>query len=466
MDATALAALIRRGEIDAAAVLDAALARIAERNPALNAVVHDMGEAAQAAVAGGLPDGPFTGIPFLVKDLYAFCAGAPCENGSRLYRGFVPQQDAEIVRRLRAAGVVIAGRTATSEFGLSVSTETVAFGITRNPWQRDHSAGGSSGGSAAAVAARMVPMAHASDGGGSIRIPAACCGLFGLKPTRARVPLGPGVAEAWAGLATQHAVTRSVRDSAALLDVVAGGMLGDPAIAPVPARPFGDEVGADPGRLRIGFSRRGPGGDAVADECAAAVDMAAALAVDFGHGVEEADPDIDLEEIKAMVIPVIAANMAHDLPSRHPMTGAVTTPEDVEPLTWAMAEHGRGISAVDYVAAVHGLHRIGRAFAVFFERYDVWLSPALASPPPRHGYFATDTTDIWNFSDRVLAFTPFTAIANISGQPAATIPLHWPDSGLPAGIQITARFGDEATLFALAAQYEAARPWQGRLPLG
>ncbi len=464
LDALAVADLVRRGEVTPAELLAAAQERIAQRNPMLDAVIHELGDLANLAIAHGLPDGPFSGVPFLAKDLFAYCAGAPCGNGSRLFDGYVPDDDAGIVARCRAAGLVIAGRTKTSEFGLSVTTEPLAFGPTKNPWDLSRTAGGSSGGSAAAVAARMVPMAHGSDGGGSIRIPAACCGVFGLKPTRGRITLGPGVGEAWAGLATHHAVTRSVRDSAALLDATAGPLTGDPYIIAAPERPFLDHVGADPGRLRIGVSVVRPDGNPVASECRRVVEEAATMVADFGHIVEIADPAIDLGALKTVMETIVAANMAADLPRLHPTTGKATTADDVEPLTWAFVERGRTLSAADYIAAVHRMQSLGRAFATYFDSHDVWLSPALATAPPTLGRFSTDTTDIGAFGDAVLAFTPFTSIANVSGQPAAAVPFDRSEEGVPIAIQITGRYGAEATLLALAAQFEAARPWAGCIP--
>jgi amidase len=464
LDALALADLIRRGELSAAEVLAAARARIAARNPALNAVVQDMGEAAEAAVAAGLPDGPFRGVPYVVKDLYTFCAGARCGNGSRLFDGFVAAEDVEVVRRYRHAGLVIAGRTNTPEFGLSVSTEPAAGGATRNPWDRSRSAGGSSGGSAAAVAAGMVPMAHGSDGGGSIRIPAACCGVFGLKPTRDRVTFGPIAGEAWSGLATQHALTRSVRDSAALLDASAGPLVGDPHVAPRPNRPFLDFVGADVGRLRIGVSLEAPGATPVAADCRAAAEAAAGLIAELGHEVEPVALPYDRDEVVSLMLTLVAANTAFELSLGHPVTRRPIVADDVEPLSWAFAEHGRGLSAADYVGTVYRMHAIGRRFASLFESCDAWLSPALAGLPPALGHFATGGSDIVGFGNKVFDYTPFTMIANISGHPAAAVPFDVTDSGLPVGVQITGRFGDEGTLLALAGQIEAARPWAHRRP--
>lgn len=463
-DGLGLAALVRRREVTPAELLEATLSRIEAWNPSLNAVVHVMADAARRDIDAGLPEGPFTGVPFLVKDLYSFCAGAPCRNGSRLFHHYRPTSEPELVRRYRAAGLVLAGRTATSELGLSVSTEPHAGGPTRNPWDTQRSVGGSSGGSAAAVACGMVPMAHGSDGGGSIRIPASCCGLFGLKPSRGRITFGPDVGEAWAGLATVHALTRSVRDSAALLDATAGPLTGDPYLAPPPARPFLREVGADAGRLRIGFSTAAPDGSPVDQDCLRAVNAAAALATDLGHVVEPASPEVDAAAIRNVMVDVVAAHVAQTLATGHPTLHRRVRPEDVEPLTWAFAERGRRFSATHYLATVRDLHALGRRFAQFFERHDVWLSPTLATPPPRLGAFDTSGDDPHAFSEAVARFTPFTQIANISGHPAASIPLCHTSNGMPVGVQATGGYGEEATLLRLAAQFEQARPWIGRRP--
>lgn len=457
-DATALAERLRRREVSAGDLLESAIRRIEQQNPALNAVVHQLYDDAAQRVAEGLPDGPFTGVPFLVKDLYTFCAGAPCTNGSRLFEGYVTEDDSEMVRRYRAAGLVILGKTSTSEFGLSVSTEPSATGATRNPWSLRHSAMGSSGGSAAAVAAGMVLLAHASDGGGSIRIPASACGLFGLKPTRARNPSGEG----WAGLAVNHAVTRSVRDSAALLDATHGYAPGYPYCAPSPARPFVQEVGANPGRLRIALSFRTPADIALHPECRKAAEDAAKLAAELGHLVEEATPEVDYDKLRWAMDTIIYANTAETLAQPHPVEGRPITADDVERTTWIAGDRGRQLSAVDYIDATWAVQGIGQQLGRFLERYDVILSPTLAEPPALLGAIDPEDEDFDRFITRILPYVAFTQMFNMSGQPAASLPLHWTADGLPVGVQIAGRFGDEATLLRLSGQFEEARPWSDR----
>ena len=461
-DALGLAELVRRGEVDATELLDAAIARSDALHPTLNAVVTRLDNAARASIAAGLPAGPLRGVPFLVKELVASVAGAATTAASRLFAGNVAAHDSEVVARFRRAGLVIFGKTNSPEFGLSPSTESHLYGVTRNPWRLDRSPGGSSGGSAAAVAAGIVPVAHATDGGGSIRIPASCCGLFGLKPTRARITAGPEGGEGLSGLATQHVVSRSVRDSAALLDATCGPLPGDPYSAPPPSRRYLDEVGADPGVLRIAFARRAPSGVAVAPECVAAVDAAARLCESLGHRVEEASPECDWAGLTRDFVRVFSANVMANI--ARATGGALPERGVVEPLTHTLAERGRALSATEFVLALHNLHRQARAIAGFFERHDAWLTPTLASPPLPIGWFEIDSPDVDRWIERLTAFLPFTYPFNVTGQPAASIPLHWSDAGLPIGVQFAARYGDEALLFRLAAQLEQARPWFGRRP--
>jgi amidase len=359
---------------------------------------------------------------------------------------------------------VLFGRTASPEFGLTSTTESTLYGATRNPWQQGHTAGGSSGGAAAAVAAGIVPAANASDGGGSIRIPASCCGLFGLKPTRARVPAGPRRGEGWSGMSTAHAVTRSVRDSAALLDAVAGPAIGDPYWAPPPARPFLAEVGADPGRLRIAVQTRAFNGAPVDPECAAAARDAADLCRGLGHEVEEADLAIDRELLARSAGTIISANLRAALLERADELGREVTTDDVEPLTWLMAEGAKSLGAADYASALHGIHRLGREVSAFLERFDLVLTPTMATPPLPLGRLALTRPDFAGLVDDLARTIGFTQLFNASGHPAMSVPLSESAAGLPIGVQFAARFGDEATLFRLAAQLEAARPWFDRRP--
>ena len=381
-----LAALIAKKQVSAREVLETAVARIEALNPAINAVVHRMYDAARATIAVGLPAGPLTGVPFLIKDVGSLCKGAPCGNGSRLFEGFIADQDDTVVERYKDVGLVIIGRTNSPEFALSPATEPVANGPTRNPWDLTRSAGGSSGGAAAAVAAGMVPAAHAVDGGGSIRIPAANCGLFGLKPTRARTPSGPLVGEGWGGMLVGHAVTRSVRDSAALLDAIAGPAPGDPYWAPPQERPFLEEVGLDPGRLRIALTTKSPTGGDVHPECIAAATSAAKLCVELGHLVEEAAPTSTWRPRAGPATSSFPAGYAMRSIPGWRLFGRPQRADDLERITALQADRGVRYSARDYVRAMVILHGIGRRFSAFFADYDILLSPgdSAAAGAPRH----------------------------------------------------------------------------------
>ena len=461
-DGLGLARLVQQGEVTPQELLDAALARIERHNPQLNAVVTPLVDAARAEIARGLPPGPFQGVPFLVKELVASVAGAATTASSRLYARQMPAADSEIVVRLRRAGLVIVGKTNSPEFGLSPATESLLYGDTRNPWNTELSPGGSSGGAAAAVASGMVPLAHATDGGGSIRIPASCCGLFGLKPTRARTTAGPEGGEGLSGLAHQHVVSRSVRDSAALLDAVAGPMPGDPYTAVPPERPYLEEMGRAPGRLRVAYSTTAPTGVPVDAACVAAVEDAARLCEQLGHHVQEASPDFDAQVVERGFEMVFAANTMANIAR---VTGGAMPDRDlVEPLTYALAEVGRGYSAADYILNLQALQRQARRIAGFFERHDIWLTPTLAQTPRALGHFDIRSSDVQTWLDRLAAYLPFTYPFNITGQPAASVPLYWTADGLPIGCQFAARYGEEGLLLRLCAQLEAARPWFDRRP--
>jgi amidase len=464
LDGTAQAELVRCGQVKPVELVDAAIARIERLNPAINAVVTPMFEQARAAARGPLPDGPFRGVPFLLKDLFALYAGVRLSAGSAFLGDFKPGHDSELVARLKRAGVVIVGKTNTPEFGLLPTTEPRLFGPTLNPWDATRSAGGSSGGSAAAVAAGMVAMAHGNDGGGSIRIPASCCGIFGLKPNRARNPLGPDVGDVMGGLAVEHALTRSVRDSAALLDATNGPDIGDPYCAPAPARPFLREVGTDPGRLRIRFTTTAPTGVAIHEDCIRAVREAAKLCSELGHDVSEGSPPIDGQRFSNCFLTLWSVGCARGMEGNAILTGRRPTPGDFEELTWALAEEGRGVRAPDYLLAVGVLQLMARQIARFFVSNDVWLTPTLAEPPLPLGSFDARPGDPLYGLHRATAFVPFTPIINVTGQPAMSVPLFWNAEGLPVGTHFVGRFGDEATLFRLAAQLEMARPWAGRQP--
>jgi amidase len=463
-DGLGLAGLVRRGEASAAELLDLAIARVEAQNPALNAVVSRLYDQARAAVAAGLPEGPFTGVPYLLKDLGAHYAGAVTSFGSALFKDFVVEHDSEITVRLRRAGLVIFGKTNTPEMGLAASTEPRLFGPTRNPWNLLHSAGGSSDGSAAAVAAGMVPMAHATDGGGSIRIPASCCGLFGLKPTRARNPMGPDAGEGWGGASAGHAVTRTVRDSAALLDATSGPDIGDPYWAPPPARPFLEEVGRDPGRLRIAITTRSWNRQPVDAECVEAAVAAGRLCERLGHQVDEATPDVDAKLLGEASLIVVSANVRAALEARAAALGRELVASDVERLTWVRAVEGDRARAADYARSIGVIHRAGRAVGRFFTRYDILLSPMMCRPPLPLGVLDMMNEDVEAYTRAILGAIGFTSLFNSAGCPAMSVPLAWSRAGLPIGVQFAAPFGDEAALFRLGAQLEAAQPWAGCRP--
>jgi amidase len=455
-DALALAELVRKKEVTALELVEAVIERIEKINPRLNAVVTRMYDQARKAANAKLPQGPFTGVPFLLKDLVAAYAGVPMTFGARLLKDYIPDHDSELVRRYKRAGLIIIGKTNTPEFGIPPTTEPELFGPTRNPWDLTRSPGGSSGGSAAAVAAGIVPMAHGGDGGGSIRIPAANCGVFGLKPTRGRNSLAPDMGDMMGGLVCEHALTRTVRDSAALLDATAGSIPGDPYWAPPIKRPFIKEVGADPGRLSIAFTTQAATGAAVHADCVEAVKQAAALCEGLGHQVEEVTPALDAAAItRAFMVKYAAGTSAI-------IKAIKATQDQVEPLTWGMHELGLKNDAADYLNAELFLQRVARDIAAFQERYDVILTPTLAQPPVKLGFFASPPDNPLNGMRRAAEIAPFTPICNATGQPAMSVPLYWNKDGLPIGTHFIGRFGDEATLFRLAAQLEQARPWKGK----
>ena len=463
-DGLGLAELIRTRQVSVAEVLEAAIARIEHLNPILNAVVTKVYDEARGEARSLDGAAPFAGVPFLLKDLGGAQAGVPLSAGSRFFAHAPAPADAEIVNRHKRAGLMILGRTNTPEFGLSATTEPVLFGPTRNPWDPTRTAGGSSGGSAAAVAVRMVPLAHASDGGGSIRIPAACCGLFGLKTTRNRNTLAPYAGESLAGCSVEHVVSRSVRDSAAALDATAGPAPGDPYFAAPPARPFLAEVGAPPDRLRIALTTKAFGGAPVHPDCVTATEAAARLCEELGHIVEEAAPAFDVEGLDANYNRIFAVGATANIQLRARAIGKELNPEAFERVTWAMVEMGRSISAPDYVMMVNRLHGISREIAAFFETYDALLTPSLAEPPVELGVLDMMSDDLAAYTERLWRFTPFTYPFNVTGQPAMSVPLSWNAAGLPIGVHFVGRYGDEATLFRLAAQLEQARPWADRRP--
>jgi amidase/6-aminohexanoate-cyclic-dimer hydrolase len=463
-DAVGLAQLVHDGEVTPGELLELAIERTEAVDSTLNAVVIRMYEQARDVAATGLPDGPLRGVPFLIKDLHLQMRGVVTSQGCALFKDAVGSSDSTLVERYRDAGLVTFGRSASPEFGLTTSTESALFGPTRNPWNPAHSAGGSSGGAAAAVAAGIVPIANASDGGGSIRIPASCCGLFGLKPTRMRVPVGPERAEGWNGLTAIHAVTRSVRDSAVLLDVTAGPAAGDPYHAPAPARPFAQEIGTAPGRLRVALMRGPLSGGEVDASVTDGLEQAARLCESLGHAVEEAAPDVEHEALARAMGATIAVATRRALERRAAALGRPLAEDDVEPITWKMISGAHQVSGMDALEQRETIHRSSRDMARFMERFDVILSPTLAQPPVPIGRLHLSRDDAAEYFEEVAAYSPFCTLANLTGQPAMSVPLHWTNDGLPVGIMFAGRFGEDATLLRLAAQLEEAQPWFDRRP--
>jgi amidase len=468
LDATAQAELVSTGQISARELVEAAIERVERLNPRLNAVVSTSFDQALARAATG-PSGPFGGVPYLLKDLIIERAGTPFTEGSRFLRGNVSTFTSELAERLEHAGLVIIGRTNTPEFGMAPACEPLLHGATRNPWDLDRSTSGSSGGSAAAVAAGMVPMAHGNDLGGSIRYPASACGLFGLKPTRARVPLGPEYGDVVGGGAAEHALTRSVRDSARLLDAVAGPMPGDPYPAPPVARPFADEVGRDPGRLRIAWSARTAEGDLGHPDCVAALTDAVQLLASLGHELVEDDLPGLTPEVGAAIGTMMNAAVAWIVGYWVRKRGREPGPDDLEPLTRAFWDEGRRVTAAQYLLAVEDTQRFARTVAAFLSGgpagYDVYLNPTMSEPPAPIGEITSTVDEPFRALQRGGRTVRYAGVvANLTGNPAMSVPLWWNEHGMPIGVHVLGRFGDEATLFRLAGQLEAARPWADRRP--
>ena len=478
-DATALAALIRAGEVKPLELVDAAITRIETLDPQLNSVIHRRFERARAEAAalgtgpGPTETGPFLGVPFLVKDIACHQADEPFHEGMRFLRDrqWRAEGDSYLAARFRAAGLITVGRTNTPELGIVPTTEPVAYGPTRNPWDRTLSPGGSSGGSAAAVAAGLVPAAHANDGGGSIRIPASACGLVGLKPSRGRVSLGPDASFS-ALVVCEHVVCRTVRDSAAFLDVIAGPMPGDPYVAPPPARPYREEVGADPGPLRIGLMTAAPGGFAITHpDCVAAAESGARTLEGLGHHVEVSHPAaLDLPDWSPHFMSLWSAGVALGLDSWSNRTGAVIGADDVEPLTWALAELARALPTPVLLRSIDWLLRTTRLVVEWWEPsggadgFDLLLTPTLAEPPVPLGTFDPAPHNPMAGFMRAAGFTPFTPPVNVTGQPAISLPLSQTAGGLPVGVQLVAAYGREDLLLRVAAQLEEAVPWAQRRP--
>jgi amidase len=467
MDAVDQAALIAKGEVTALELLDAAIERIERFDPTFNAVViRWFDHAREIAADPNLPDGPFRGVPFLLKDLYTSFAGQTLSNGNAALRAAakVDASDTTLVARFKAAGLVIAGRTNSPEMGSLPTTQPIAWGATHNPWDLDRTPGGSSGGAAAAVAAGMVPCANASDGGGSIRIPASCCGLVGLKPSQGRASVGPVRAEA--GLGVEHCVSRTVRDTAVLLDAIRGPGVGDTVIAPPPARPYTEEVGTEPGRLRIGVLDSHPRGEFVHDDCVAAARSVAATLEALGHQVAAEWPEVLADPAATEHFGTLwATQMAMAAAQFGTTLGRELTADDLEPVNWAQAEMARQFSAVDLATAQAAMYAFRRKLQQWWaDGWDLLLTPTVAEPPPPLEEFAPDPDDAMAQSRRAWRFVPFTPPFNMSGQPAISLPLHWNDGGLPIGVQLVAAYGREDVLIQVAAQLESAQPWADRHP--
>jgi amidase len=467
MDATDQAAVVANGDATPLEMLDAAIERIEQVDPALNAVVIRWFEhARQTAARKDLPDGPFRGVPFLLKDLFAEYAGQRMSNGNVALKNanYECPADSTLVSRYRAAGLVIAGRTNSPELGSVPTTEPLAWGATHNPWDLTRTPGGSSGGSAAAVASGMVPFAHASDGGGSIRIPASCCGLVGLKPSQGRITLGPVRDES--GLSVQHCVSRTVRDTAALLDATCGPGIGDTVIAPSPSRPYADEVGADPGRLRIGLLDHHPQGGPVDAECADAARNAATLLESLGHHVESSWPTaLEDTSFGAQFGALWSTNMGTSLRRFEAIVGRPLTDDEFEPMNRAQADFAAHFTAVEYSFALAAVAQYRRAVQGWWAAgWDVLITPTLAEVPLPLGTIGNDAANPMSALIRSGQFVPFTPPFNTTGQPAISLPLHWTEAGLPVGVQLVAAYGREDLLIRVAAQLEAATPWIHRTP--
>jgi amidase len=484
-DALGLAGLVKKREVSAAELLEEAIARTERLDPLLNAVVIRMYEDARARAKTTL-EGPLAGVPFLLKDLASAYAGVPLRGASRFYENNVPREHGELVNRYLAAGLVVFGKTSTSEWGILPTTEPAYYGPCHNPWKHGHTAGGSSGGAASVVAARIVPAAHGGDAGGSIRIPASACGVFGLKPTRGRNPLGPDTSERAHGLGVEHVISISVRDSAAFLDATAGSDDVAPYWAPPKERPYLDETKREPGKLRVAFTRKPILPATLEPEVVRAVDDAARLLASLGHEVEEAHPPIDPQRTARGFFTVYCSAVGGEFRIAERTLGRAPQPGDVEPITYIMGMIGtRVLGAGDLSCAIRELQSVARDVHRWHRRYDVLLTPTLGRVPVAHGTLGPQGLEkrvqeivakrslvlplrMPGILERAIAraygFAPSTPIANVTGQPSMSVPLHWSPEGLPVGVCLTARFGDEATLFRLAAQLEAARPWKDRVP--
>lgn len=462
-DATGLATLIRSGEVSATEVQAAARQAIEAVNPKINALAAPLFDKPLDYNSSG----PFAGVPFAIKDIVIHAANVPTRFGSRFIPSdFAFPHDTELMKRFRAAGLATMAISTTPEFGFNSNTEALAYGSTKNPWNTARSPGGSSGGASALVAARALPVAHANDGGGSIRIPAGICGVVGLKPTRGRVSLAPDAAEALSGMAIEFAVSRSVRDTAALLDAVEGPSAGEKYEIARPLRPYVKEVGANPGKLRIAISPRGWSPVPIDPACIAAVEKTAKVLAGLGHHIEEATPKFDVEAFDNANVNLWSATLADWIMAFAEMLKLTPSPDNLEATIWACLQHGKKLSAIDLLTSEHVMNTVCRSVGAFFQGYDLLLTPTVAAPATPSGFLnANDPTlDASAWTRRIFTNMPFTALFNVTGQPAISLPLCMSDDGLPVGLQFVGHYGDEARLIQIAAQLEQAMPWIDRRP--
>ena len=485
-DGLGLAELVRKKKVAPIELVEEAIQRIETHNPKLNAVINKLYDQARDTAKVGLSNGPFRGVPFLMKDLMATLEGIPTSMGNKLWKDIPAKVDSELARRWLDSGVIVVGKTNTPEFGLTPYTESETFGPARNPWDTERTPGGSSGGSGAAVAARIVPMATGGDGGGSIRIPSSACGVFGLKPTRGRTPTGPEIGEEWSGFTIEHVLTRSVRDSAAMLDATAGADVGAPYVIPE-AGPFLKEVDKKPGKLKIAFSTKPMLGKNVHADCVQGVEETVQLLQGLGHEVVEAAPEIDGEAYSLAFLTILAGYMRADIEEAAEAAGKKVSVNDFDVTTFGVGLFGTILKASDYVRAMRYLQKVSRQVGRFFEDYDVLLTPVLNQPPVKIGELAPSPSEqtmiktiarlganwvldamgiIKPLAAQTYEFIPWTPVFNVTGQPAMSVPLHWNEAGLPIGMHFVGRWGDEASLFRLAGQLEKAKPWFDKAPAG
>jgi amidase len=463
-DALGLGALVKQKKITALELVNEAIARAERVNPKINAIVFKAFDRARDAAKSGAPDGPFSGVPMLLKDMRAGAIGMPTRNGSRFVPAMPADHDATLVARYRAAGLIPLGKTNVPEFGILPVSESKLYGAARNPWNVEHTPGGSSGGSAASVAAGIVPVAHATDGGGSIRIPASCCGLVGLKVSRGRVTQGPDNADSTAGLSVDNCVSRSVRDTAAMLDLSCVPDFSDPYFAPAPQGSYLEGIRSEPKRLRIAVSLKSYGGAPFHADATDAVQKAAKICEQLGHIVEEATPAVNSEEMTMAFMTLWATATAFGVETLSRMTGQKPSLDNMEGLTMALYERGKGLLAIHQIWAQQTMYRVARMMGKFHEQHDLWLTPTLALPPLKIGTIDINEPDVETAFAPLIDYVPFTATQNATGQPAINLPLHWNKANLPIGVQFVARNGDEMTLLQLAAQIEQAHPWFDKRP--